>query len=226
MKQLIILLLVSISTKLIAQEKISFSFINDYADTYHLSLIIYTPNGKGITRVSNVKPNENKPYSFAEGTTIYILDWKQETYAMEGKDIKNTDIKPFLVLKATDANRVIKLSSLGVANRVVEKNSIPNANTALGTWIIDLRPAPDSAAYLKEFKFTKVDGKTFEGEFYGYPFNGGFLNVDFDKVYFAFTTADQSSTYFHSGYIEGNTVHGITLNEVRKFVLPWTGTRK
>lgn len=95
----------------------------------------------------------------------------------------------------------------------------------IGTFIIDLRPTPESEPYLKEFKFTKIEGKKFDGEFYGYPFSGGFLNTDWDKIYFAFTTADQSGTYYHSGYVEGNKVFGITLNEARSFVLPWKGER-
>ena len=104
--------------------------------------------------------------------------------------------------------------------------SKPVADSVLGTWIIDLRPTPESAPYLKEFKFTRVEGKKFDGEFYGYPFAGGFLNTDWDKVCFAFTTQDQSGTYFHSGYVEGNKVYGITLNESRGFVLPWKGQKK
>ena len=95
----------------------------------------------------------------------------------------------------------------------------------IGTFIIDLRHTPESEPYLKEFKFTKIEGKKFDGEFYGYPFSGGFLNTDWDKIYFAFTTADQSGTYYHSGYVEGNKVFGITLNEARGFVLPWKGER-
>ena len=102
----------------------------------------------------------------------------------------------------------------------------PVADSVLGTWIIDLRPTPESAPYLKEFKFTRIEGKKFDGEFYGYPFTGGFLNTDWDKVYFAFTTQDQSGTYYHSGFVEGNKVTGITLNENREFVLPWKGQKK
>jgi hypothetical protein len=111
-------------------------------------------------------------------------------------------------------------------NNPVPASNKPVADSVLGTWIIDLRPTPDSEPYLKEFKFTKIEGKQFDGEFYGYPFQGGFLNTDWEKIYFAFTTADQSGTYFHSGYIEGDKVFGITLNENRKFMLPWKGTRK
>lgn len=104
--------------------------------------------------------------------------------------------------------------------------SRPVADSVIGTFIIDLRPTPESAPYLKEFKFSRVEGKKFDGEFYGYPFSGGFLNTDWEKVYFAFTTQDQSGTYFHSGYVEGNKVFGITLNEGRGFVLPWKGEKK
>jgi len=43
-------------------------------------------------------------------------------------------------------------------------------DSLLGTWVINLRPAPDSEPYLKDFKFTKIEGKQFDGEFYGYPF--------------------------------------------------------
>lgn len=102
----------------------------------------------------------------------------------------------------------------------------PTTNYLLGTWVIDLRPTPASEPYLKDFKFTKIEGKMFDGEFYGYPFQGGFLNTDWEKVYFAFTTADQSGTYFHSGYIEGNKIVGMSLNENRKLLIPWRGGKK
>ena len=116
---------------------------------------------------------------------------------------------------------VLSTSALSAQiKKQISKDSI------IGTFIIDLRPTPDSEPYLKEFKFTKADGKNFDGEFYGYPFSGGFLNTDWEKIYFAFTTADQSGTYYHSGYIERNKVFGITLNEARGFVLPWKGERK
>jgi len=125
----------------------------------------------------------------------------------------------FLLISSSGIAQGEKKSHTSNSNKLV-------ADSVLGTWIIDLRPTPASEPYLKDFKFTKIDGKQFDGEFYGYPFTNGFLNLDWDKIYFAFTTADQSGTYFHSGYIEGNKVYGITLNENRKFVLPWKGERK
>jgi hypothetical protein len=202
-------------------------FNNDYKDVFHLSLIIYTPDGKNETRVSDVQPGQTKKYEYPAGTQIFIADWKQEAYAMKGNDIKASGAKPYIVLQKTD-NKTIQLSAVSVQRNNKEESVTkkPDANDALGTWVIDLRPTPESAAYIKEFKFTKIDGKNFAGEFYGYPFEGGLFNTDWDKIYFAFTTADQSGTYYHSGYIEGNKVYGMSLNENRKLMLPWKGTKQ
>lgn len=115
---------------------------------------------------------------------------------------------------------------VGLFSLKAKSQTRPVADSVLGTWIIDLRPTPESVPYLKEFKFTRIDGKKFDGEFYGYPFTGGFLNTDWNKIYFAFTTQDQSGNYYHSGFVEGNKVTGITLNENREFVLPWKGQKK
>ena len=95
-----------------AQENSNISFSNDYKDVYHLSLIIYTPDGKMQTRVSNLAPNEIKSYSLPANTEIYIADNKQEAFAMKGNDIKSTGLKPYLVLKESDAKLVIQLSSI------------------------------------------------------------------------------------------------------------------
>lgn len=96
-----------------AQDNISISFSNDYKDVYHLSLIIYTPDGKIQTRVSNLNPDQVKSYSLPVNTEIFIADWKQEAFAMKGNDIKATGVKPYIVLKDSDANRIVILSSLG-----------------------------------------------------------------------------------------------------------------
>lgn len=117
---------------------------------------------------------------------------------------------------------------LTVITAAAQKGISKNADTlsVIGTWVIDLRPTPQSKPYLKEFKFTKIDSTRFDGEFYGYPFSGGFINTKWDKIYFAFTTQDQSGTYFHSGYIEGDKVVGVSLNENRELLIPWRGERK
>lgn len=151
-----------------------------------------------------------------------------ETEGVDGNDKKPALFKhTYIIGKTVFSKRkdVLFKGTTEWINRHEYKYTLRTDNI-LGTYIIDLRPTPDSEPYLKEFKFTKVEGKKFDGEFYSYPFSGGFLNTDWDKVYFAFTTADQSGTYYHSGYVEGNKVFGITLNEGRGFVLPWKGERK
>ena len=95
-----------------ANANVSISFSNDYQDVYHLSLIIYTPDGKIQTRVSNLNPDETKTYSLPGNTEIFIADWKQEAFAMKGNDIKATGVKPFLVLKDSDTEVRINLSSI------------------------------------------------------------------------------------------------------------------
>lgn len=95
-----------------AQDNVSVSFSNDRKDLYHLSLIIYTPDGKTRTRVSNLNPAEIKTYSLPVHTEIFIADGKQEAFAMKGNDIKSIGVKPFIVLK--DSEVLIKLSSIPV----------------------------------------------------------------------------------------------------------------
>ena len=95
-----------------AQDNINISFSNDYKDVYHLSLIIYTPDGKIQTRVSNLNPEQVKSYSLPVNTEIFIADLKQEAFAMKGNDIKSTGVKPYFVIKNSDAKRVIRLSSI------------------------------------------------------------------------------------------------------------------
>jgi hypothetical protein len=94
------------------QKKCTINFLNGSKEVFHLSLIIYTPDGKIQTRVSNLTPDEIKSYSLPIDTEIYIADLKQEAFAMKGNDIKSTGIKPNIVVKGSDDDRIIKLSSM------------------------------------------------------------------------------------------------------------------
>jgi hypothetical protein len=73
-------------------------------------------------------------------------------------------------------------------------------NKVESVWIIDLRPTPDSEPYLKEFVIEDIESNSFAGKFYDTDFDNGSFNLSWDKLYFAFTTKDASSTYFHSGF--------------------------
>ncbi len=112
MKLIILCIFTALNLSVFGQDDIKLSFKNDYEDVYHLSLIIFTPDGKGQTRVSNVAPNTIKGYKFPVGTEIYIADNKQEEFAMKGNDIRKTNVKPWLFITITDNNRIILLTSI------------------------------------------------------------------------------------------------------------------
>lgn len=112
MKKFITLLAFLIVSLTYGQENISINFSNDSMEIYHLSLIIYTSDGKIQTRVSNLTPDEIKSYSLPVNTEIYIADLNQEAFAMKGNDIKLTGAKPYIVLSDSDYKRIIRLSSI------------------------------------------------------------------------------------------------------------------
>ena len=89
------------------------SFYNGWVHEQSVTnLIIFTPDGKIQTRVSNLNPDQIKSYSLPVNTEIFIANLKQEAFAMKGNDIKSTDVKPYIVLKDSDEKRIIVLSSL------------------------------------------------------------------------------------------------------------------
>lgn len=147
--------------------------------------------------------------------------------------------KTVIIFSNTDATNINEmrkkfvLASLGqptdlpvAPNKAAIPPEAKNLNRLAGSWEIDLRPAPDAEPYLKEFVISKVAGKNFSGLFYGSEFEDGQFNGNWEKTYFAFSTGDKDSSYYHSGYIEGNEIHGISYSPDRKFITPWSGKKK
>lgn len=97
------------------QQNVRVSFRNDYQDVYHLALIVYTPDGKNQTRVSNLEPGQVKAYTFPVGTELFIADAQQEAFAMKGNDIRSTGLKPRITVKDGRKDVVVLLSTLGAA---------------------------------------------------------------------------------------------------------------
>jgi len=95
-----------------------------------------------------------------------------------------------------------------------------------GVRTLDLRPSPSAEPYLQEFKILEVKNKDFSGTYYGSNFENGIFNTQWDKIYFGFSTSDQSSSYFHSGYIEKNKIFGVSYSMERHFIVPWSGIKK
>lgn len=97
------------------------------------------------------------------------------------------------------------------------------ANDLVGNWKIDLRPTPESEGYYQYFEVKTIEDNSFTGTFYGSPIKGALLNANWPKLYFSFTTSDNTHDYYHSGYLENGTVQGISYCPGRSFVQPWNG---
>ena len=105
----------------------------------------------------------------------------------------------------------------------LSNNSVEPIDPLIGNWKIDLRPTPKSDGYFQSFDVKTVNGKTFTGTFYGSEIKNALINRNWIKIYFAFSTSDQSNEYYHSGYLENGKLFGITYCPNREFTSPWTG---
>ena len=94
-----------------------------------------------------------------------------------------------------------------------------------GRWQVDLRPAPDAAPYYKVLEIKASKSGQFSGRFYGSKFKKGIVNDAWPQLHFAFRTRDKNNTYFHTGYLDGETLRGQTYCPERSFTAPWTATR-
>lgn len=189
MKKITILFLLFIQVSVYGQKNVSINFVNDYQDVYHLSLIIYTPDGKNQTRVSDLKPNEIKSYSLPVKTEIFIADYKQEAFAMKGNDIKQTGIEPFIVLKDKDNNKSIILSSLGF------KSAKTSNNDYSGVWQFNLG---DNDIIQRVTLVKKAD--TLCGVFFGQNFCGALLG---DVFKFKIADFNYTGKFTSNANIEG-----------------------
>lgn len=99
-------------------------------------------------------------------------------------------------------------------------------DSLIGNWKIDLRPTPESDGYYQPFIVKTVNEDTFTGTFYGSEIKDALINRNWPKIYFAFSTSDQSNEYYHSGYIENDKLYGMTYCPNREFTAPWKGVRK
>jgi len=147
------------------------------------------------------------------------------------------DKKSIIVFNNTNGTNLYELSEQLYLVSNAQKTTIPEVKITAqpkevdfekikGTWIINLRPTPNSEAYLRDFVIIPMPEKTFSGEFYGTSFDTGKFNTDWEFVYFAFTTSDKENVYYHSGYIDGEKISGISYSPDRKFTSHWTGKKK
>jgi CubicO group peptidase (beta-lactamase class C family) len=180
-----------------------------------------------------------KPNKQLDGAALGGL-WYSDGYGILNKPFTHSidDKKTIIVFNNTDGTNLYEFSEQLYLVSKGQKATIPlikkqenikntlNLDKVKGTWLLDLRPDPNSEPYLKDFILTPTKGKEFEGEFYGTKFSGGYFNTDWENLYFAFTTGDKDNVYYHSGYIIDNKIFGISYSEGRKFTSHWTGIKK
>lgn len=107
-----------------------------------------------------------------------------------------------------------------------KNNYFETVDPLIGNWKIDLRPTPESDGYYQSFNVKMINENTFTGTFYSSEIKNAVINKNWDKIYFAFSTSDQSNDYYHSGYIENDKLFGITYCPNRNFAAPWTGIKE
>lgn len=146
--------------------------------------------------------------------------------------------KTVIILSNSDATDINEMRAKFVSASLAQPVNLPafqktpttnssNLSQIQGIWEIDLRPSPAADPYLRDFVISNLTDKNFSGNFYGTDFTGGQINGSWgEKIYFAFTTGDKDSNYFHSGYIEDGKIYGISHSPDRKFITPWTGKKK
>ena len=100
------------------------------------------------------------------------------------------------------------------------------ADLLLGTWTVDLRPTPGSEPYFREFVVTSVEGRSFNGTFYGAPVSQARINTDWGKLRVAFVTADGSGAYHHSAVLEDGRLEGLSNSTGRDFLSYWSAVRQ
>ena len=172
----------------------------------------------------------SKPFIYRTGgilgscsNWIHTIDDKKSIIVFNNTNGTNLyELSEQLYLVSNGQNPKITIPKTEKVNRV----KTFDLEKIKGTWVIDLRPDPNSEAYLKDFIITPITGKDFGGEFYGTPFETGKFNTDWELVYFAFTTSDKENVYYHSGYIDGDKISGISYSPDRKFISHWTGKKK
>lgn len=115
-----------------------------------------------------------------------------------------------------------------ISTLFVDAQQTPKLDTTklIGTWKVDLRPTPKAPDYFKSFEVAKVDGNTFTGVFYGTEIQNGRINTDWETVYLAFTTEDNSGVYNHFAKLVGNRLEGASHSLGRKFLLPWRAEKE
>jgi CubicO group peptidase (beta-lactamase class C family) len=194
--------------------------LTPYPELYGVAYGFWVSENKFGNITSKVANRQGSIWG-ANANWLHLIDKNKTILIISNTNATNlSELTEQLILVSTNQKATIP-----IVTTTAEKQNISIENTK-GTWILDLRPDPNSEAYLKDFIITPTTGSDFSGEFYGTAFTAGKFNTDWEVLYFAFTTSDKENVYFHSGFIEGNKISGISYSPDRKFTSHWTGIKK
>lgn len=198
------------------------------------------PNGKPVFQTSEVRVNAAKIRFIFDEDGFEVKEKGENSLLLvcQGEDNyrkaeihkkyewKNQQLTITKLVKYAGENTFFVRNTYRFTQESDEELQQRLLSTLLGNWTIDLRPSPTAAPYLKTFTLSGYTNKSLSGVFYDTHFEGGKIHTDWGKIYFSFTTQDNSGTYFHSGYIENGTINGTTFSEGRGFLMPWRGTKQ
>ncbi|MEO0557689.1 MAG: S41 family peptidase [Bacteroidota bacterium] len=115
-----------------------------------------------------------------------------------------------------------------LAGEAVDATPAPTpsqTDALLGTWMVDLRPTPESETYTQPFILRASDDAPFSGSFYNSPIQSAVVNDDWGDLRVAFTTSDGSGVYHHTAVLRDGRLHGTTHSIGRGFLAVWTAAR-
>ncbi len=120
----------------------------------------------------------------------------------------------------------ICLTSL-IANENQKQTNILDLNVLVGTWRIDLSPEDTTDDNFAMMKITKVEGKSFKGEFYrkGVKIKNAQINTQLGIIKGALISGDGTGTYNTAFYLKDDVLHGTTHAVDRNFLSVWTATK-
>ncbi len=153
-------------------------------------------------------------------------DNEKKSLIRETIDYTKDDLTITKEIKYEGSNEFLLRHKYGFQRESAEATQMRLLNNALGTWELDLRPSPDAEPYLKDFIIESLKDGKLSGVFYGTPFKNGKINTVWGKLYFSFSTADQSNAYYHSGYLDEGRLYGTSFSEERGLMMPWFSTKK
>lgn len=100
-------------------------------------------------------------------------------------------------------------------------------NVLVGKWKLDMSPQDKTDSNFAMMNITKVEEKTFKGEFYreGVKIRNAQINTQLEVIYGALVSGDNSGIYNTTFYYKDGLLQGTTHSIGKDFLAVWTATK-